>query len=386
VSIYRKGRSYLVRIDVGIDTNGKRRRVSVGAFRTKKEAQAAERWALDDHERGCDLSPRTATIADVVSRFVADRKVQNRAIRTIERYEQLARLAIFPHLGSKPVGKLNRAHVSDWITLLRQRGSVKSQPLSAKSVKHAFALLSAALRWAVRHDIAVRNICESIEAPSAGRCQARAFSEADFGRLIAAADATRWGPFYRLAVATAARRGELLALRWTDIDFERRTLTISRATVESSDPTRRILEKSTKTDRVRSVPLGGLALDALRIQKSMQAQDRLTIGAHFDDSGHVFQTQVGGPIRPFLATDAFRTLRTRLRIAGSLHSLRHTGATWMLANGVDVRTVSSILGHSSASTTLTVYAHVVEGHERAAIDVLCKRLSVALGRKSTEIA
>lgn len=195
--------------------------------------------------------------------------------------------------------------------------------------------------------------------------------------MLRAGDETRWGPFFRVALGTAARRGELLALRWSDVDLDGGTMTIARAVVETSGPRRgaRVVEKTTKTDRVRVVPLGALALDALRTQRRMQAVDRLRIGAAFQDSGHVFQGAIGGALVPYLATDAFRYLRTRLKIDATLHDLRHTAATWMLAGGIDVKTVATVLGHSAASTTLNVYGHVVAGAQAKAVAAIDERLA-----------
>jgi integrase len=175
-----------------------------------------------------------------------------------------------------------------------------------------------------------------------------------------------------------ARRGELLALRWTDVSADGKSITVARALVETANAKARVVEKSTKTNRVRRVPLGVLGAEALRRQKALQAADRLAAGGGYVDSGHVFQMPLGGPISPYLATDAFRNVRARLGLKATLHDLRHTAATWMLNGGIDVRSVAQVLGHTQASTTLAIYSHVLPGAaERAvaAIDERLRRLS-----------
>jgi integrase len=350
------------------------RRRSLGTFGTRREAERAEREALAAKDRGIDLSPRTVTVQELLARFVADRRTKARAVRTVERYEGIVRLLIAPHLGTITVAKLSPAHVSAWIATLQEGGGVGGRPLSAKTAKHAHALLRSALRWAVRHDLASRNVADAVDPPTVGRSRAHALADDEAKRFLEAADQTRWGSFFRIALGTAARRGELLALRWADVSFDAATVTIRHAVVETADPKNRIVEKTTKTDRVRTVPLGALALDALRMQKRTQAENRLRAGGSFADSGHVFQGPLGGPVAPYLATDAFRSLRATLKIDASLHDLRHTAATWMLAGGIDVKTVASVLGHSAASTTLNVYGHVIAGAEARAIIAIDEHL------------
>lgn len=210
------------------------------------------------------------------------------------------------------------------------------------------------------------------------RSEARALGEEEAARFFAAADATRWGPFFRLALGTGARRGELLALRWQDVsvpEVGQATLTIRRAVVELKGKDARIVEKGTKTDRVRTIALGALALDALHRRRTMQSEDRLAAGACFRDSGHVFQGPCGGLIRPDLATAAFAFVRDRAKIKATLHDLRHTAASWMLAAGVDVVSVARILGHATPTTTLGIYAHALPVSESRAITTIDERLA-----------
>jgi integrase len=164
-------------------------------------------------------------------------------------------------------------------------------------------------------------------APTAPRSQARALDEREASRFFAAAGATRWGPFFRLALGCAARRGELLALRWNDVmlpEVGQAALTVRRAFVEGKGKDARIVEKGTKTDRVRTIPLGALAFEALRSQWASQGQERREVGSGYSDTGHVFQTLLGGPVAPFLATDAVRSLCARSKVKATLHDLRHT--------------------------------------------------------------
>ncbi|MFY9860835.1 MAG: tyrosine-type recombinase/integrase [Candidatus Cybelea sp.] len=217
------------------------------------------------------------TIAQLLDHFIADRRAKGRALRTVMRYDELSKLTIAPHVGGIVLAKLSPAHLSSWLATIRERGSAAEKPLAPKSVWHAFTLLRSALRWAVRHDLAWRNVADTIDPPSVPRSQARALDEDEAARLLAVADATRWGPFLRLALGTGARRGELLALRWDDVsipDLGEATLSVRGAFVEPKGKGGRIIEKGTKTDQIRAIPLGDLAVGALRSQWALQAQGR----------------------------------------------------------------------------------------------------------------
>jgi integrase len=383
MSVYRrKSGRYAVLIDLEPSATGGRRRKSIGTYRTRREAEGAERKALEARDNGHDLSPKTVTVGELLDRFIASRREKEPpcALRTVARYEELARLTIKPHLGSIAVAKLKALHVDAWLQLLRDRGSAKGKALSARSRLQAFAVLRAALRWAVKKGITTHNAAAAADPIDVRPAQSKAIDEDEAQRFFAVADATRWGPFFRLALGTGARRGELLALRWEDIclpEAGAATLTVRHALVELKDKDARIVEKGTKTEGIRTIPIGELAVEALRSQWEMQRRDRQAAQEAYLDSGHVFQGELGGPVAPFRATNAFRLTCSRAEVKARLHDLRHTAASWMLAEGVDFATVSKILGHSKVSTTLGIYAHAMESAKARALASIDNRLARA---------
>jgi integrase len=334
----RKNGQYTVRIDSDRTTNGARQRRTVGTFRTRTEAQRAEREALAAKDRGIDLSPKRVTVEALMLLFIEDRKTKDRAVRTVERYESLMKHWIFPKVGSLPLATLKPAHVSDLLANASNAG------LAPKTQKHILNLLRTVLRWAMKLDLVARNVADSIDSPTVPRSNARSLSEEEVRRLLTEADKGRWGGFFRLALATGARRGELLALRWSDITVDEKSVSISRAFVESAKKGVGVLEKGTKTNRARRIPIGVIGTVALRRQRVMQAEDKLKAGGAFQDSGHVFQRPLGGSLSPYMATDGFRYIRDRLKLKATLHDLRHTAATWMLSSGIDIRSVAQVLG------------------------------------------
>ncbi|MHB8462841.1 MAG: tyrosine-type recombinase/integrase [Vulcanimicrobiaceae bacterium] len=341
-------------------------RRSLGTFDTKKEAQKAQRDALAARDRGIDLAPAKVTVADIVERYLRNRK-GHLASKTLQEYEKIANRYIIPHIGAKTLAKLRPAHVAEWQQMLSESGGSEGRNLSAKSVFHARALLSAGLRWACKMQLMMVNPCSAVDAPTVRRSDAKALTRDEVARLLQATGA-RWVPFVTLALTLGSRRGELLALRWSSIDSENATVTISSSLSQTRDG---ISVKGTKTDRARTIPLSRPALEALSRQRAMQAADRLRAGESYQDAGFIFADELGGCISPMAATNAYARIATKAKISSTrLHDLRHTAATTMLLAGIDVATTAGVLGHSTPATTLGVYAHVLGEAKRKATDRL----------------
>lgn len=220
-----------------------------------------------------------------------------------------------------------------------------------------------------------RNVCEAVTTPSVQRSETRALSAAEVAALLTAARETRWSSFITLALTIGARRGEILALHWQDVDLEQGVVTI-RASLSQTKGS--VGLKSTKSGRVRVVPLSAPARDALRKQKVLQSEDRLRIGGVYFVGGAVpvFMDELGNRLSPKAATNAYARIAKNAKISNtSLHATRHTAATNLIAGGIDVRTTANLLGHANPSITLSLYSHVVEGAERNAVDVLARRLN-----------
>ncbi|NNM98716.1 MAG: tyrosine-type recombinase/integrase [Candidatus Eremiobacteraeota bacterium] len=369
MSIYKlPSGNWRVVIDVDRETNGSRGRRSLGAFKTRKDAARAEREALTARDRGIDLAPMTVTIRELADRYLSDREALGRGEKTIEEYRRIIALYIVPHLGEKIVAKLRPAHVSEWIANLSRSGGRDSRALAPKTVRHAFALLNGTMRWAVRMQLAGRNVCEAVTPPTASPSEAKALTSDEVRRLLAVAREGRWSSFATLALTLGARRGELCGLSWSDVDLDAGTVTIRRSLSQTKG---RVVLKGTKSGKSRTLPLSRHAIDALRRQRAAQAADRLKAGGLYGDDGAVFADELGQRVTPKSATNAFARMAEKAKISTTrLHDLRHTAATTLLVNGVDVRTTAGVLGHSTPNVTLSTYAHLVANAQRSAVDSL----------------
>jgi integrase len=375
MSVYkRKSGRWAVLIDVDRKADGKRTRRAIGTFGTRKEAERAQRQALEARDHGINLAPAKLTVAELMTRYIEHRRAIDRTSATIETYEQKSKRYIVPSLGGITLQKLRPAHVAEWIATLRTNGGQNGKPLSAKTVRNVHGLLHGALAWGLGLEYVGRNVADSeaVKPPKAARSPAKALGDDEVARLLTAAAETRWGPFLTLALATGARRGELCALSWSDVDLDAETLTIARSLSQTKN---RVELKGTKTGSIRRLALSRLALDALRRQRAAQAQDKLRARGTYVDEGAVFAMPGGGRITPMAATKAFvRLARAACISTTRLHDTRHTAATHLIVGGTDVRTAAGVLGHASANVTLSIYAHLFADAQRAAIDGLGQRL------------
>lgn len=372
MSVYkRKSGRYAVLVDLEPSALGGRRRKSIGTYRTRKEAEAAERKALEARDRGIDLSPQTVTMLQLVQRYVERCRTKALATKTLERYEELAKCHISPVIGGLTLARLKPAHV------LNVYAKATAKGLSPKSVRHVHSLLHAVLDWSVEQNLCFRNVADVAkrDLPKAQRSPAKALTEEEARRLLEAARSTPWHAFFTLAFCTGARRAELAALRWSNVDLERGTATISESVVR----TKTGLEfKGTKTGSIRVVPLNELAIAALRSHRAAQNKKRLRKGGKYEVRDLVFADPFGQAWNPGSISNAFDRLARDAKLSTTrLHDVRHSAATWLLQSGIDVRTVAAVLGHSTPVTTLNTYAHVMPGAEAKAVEVLGERLGRA---------
>src|SRR5439155_3152535 len=185
--------------------------------------------------------------------------------------------------------------------------------------------------------------------------------------FLAVMDGDRLEAVFILGLTMGLRRGEVLGLSWDDVDLPGRVLLVRRA-LQRVDGALRLVDTKTRSSR-RPLPIPGMAARALDRHRGRQAADRLAIGERWQDVGLVFTTSLGTPLEPRNVNRRFDQLR---RDAGlpwlRLHDLRHACATFLLAHGVDMRTVMEILGHTTVRQTMDRYGHALPDRLRAAAE------------------
>lgn len=399
MSVYkRKSGRWAVLVDVDRGVEQKRRRRTLGTYATRKEAERAERQALEARDRGIDLDPKKVSFADVAERFLKS-VVPELSQVTVARYEEHWRMHIAPSLGKLPISSVKPAHLAELYTRLRtervryrrkaKSGSVTpdkfrvGRPLGPNTVLRVHRFLHRLLGWAERMNLVVQNVARSVDAPKAAPSPARALTVGQVVALLSAAEGTRFYSFFALAIATGMRRGEIGALTWDDVDLERGMVIVRQAV--GQDRNGHSFIKSTKTGRERSVPLNALATAAVKTQRASQAAQKLLKRKEYDDQGFVFADELGRLLELDAVSKEFASLARGLgfkRKGISLHSCRHFGATQALTAGSDVRTVAALLGHASASTTLNVYGHVIAGAQERAVAQIGDAIAAAQARNA----
>ena len=280
---------------------------------------------------------------------------------------------LLPGLGHVKLSKLKAEDIDAFYTRLRSKGGGRrGNGLAPSTIKRTHGVLRRALHQGVRWGWLGANPATAASPPRVLCSDLRPPSPGELGRLLDTAE--RLNPelatFVVLSAACGARRSELLALRWTDIDLDARVMTIARGLVMGNEG---LVEKDTKTHQARTLSLDATTVSNLRAHRKRVLERVMACGRDVPADAFVFSSDGLGrsPMLPDSTSRAFRRLCAHAGVEGfRLHDLRHYVATRLLSAGVDVRTVAGRLGHRNSATTLNVYAHFVPQSDRNAADLL----------------
>ncbi len=355
-NLTRRGRaSWRLKYDVP-DGNGQRGTRYVTLRGTRREAQAQAVKVLASVASGMHIDPSAETVGEFIARWLDG--AHELAGTTVERYRQLAEHQIVPHLGTMPLQKLRRAHLMEWHSKLLATGGTDGRPLSARTVKHAHFVLHRALERAVEGELIARNVAHGVRAPKVETTEIAILKADQIAAVLAALVDHPLYPIVVLALTSGARRGELLALRWSDVDLTAGTIRIERSLEQTSAG---LKFKRPKTRHgVRSITLPPVAVEALHVHRRKQLELRLALGqGKANPDTLVFSTIEGEPMLPNgLSRDWGKFVRTHKLPIVTFHALRHTHASTLIASGLDALTISRRLGHGSPTITLGVYGHL----------------------------
>ncbi len=290
-----------------------------------------------------------------------------RKLSTYDKYETHVRLYLVPLLGTKRLESLSVADVRRFITRVQSAHT-------AATAKEAHRVLRTALTAAVREELITRNVASLVEPPRVKQREIRPWS---LEETLSFLEAARKDPLYAafvLAIVMGLRRGELVGLRWSDVDLDNRVLHVRHQTQRRRGE---LYDDDPKSRRSRVVPMPALCLAPLRWHRLRQREAFERTGVTWSESGYVFATRNGRPVEPRNVYRSFTRVAAGagLRVV-RLHDARHGTATLLTAAGVAPRVIMEILGHSQISITMDVYTHVVQDTQREAIshmDRLLKR-------------
>ena len=354
--------SFELRYSLGADAATGKRRIATATVRgTRKDAEKELRRLLRSLDTGEHVDPTRMTVRQWLTTWLATIQ-QEVASRSHERYASIINQHLIPALGALQINKLAPAHIQNFYNELaitgRQDG--KEGPLAAQSRRQVHRVLSAALSRAVEQQVIARNPCDSFKRrlPKVERREMTILSAEQSKALLAALidDRLYWPVL--IALATGMRRGEVLALRWRNVDFERRTIRV----MESLEKTRAGFRfKSPKNGRGRVITLPTLAIEELHRRKLEQAEELLKVGVRQSGAMLVCAQPDGTSTSPFVLTHSFSNFIAKHKDKFPrvrFHDLRHTHATQLLLAGVHPRIAQERLGHSTVALTLDLYSHV----------------------------
>lgn len=378
-----KGDSWTVWFDLPPGPDGKRQQKSFTVRGTRKDAEREFAKRVHELEHGLYVADQSTTLAQYLERWLQSIKPDVTA-STWKNYSQHVRLHIIPILGNLRLGSIKPAHIdaakTAWLTGARKDRRTDIPGLSPRTVGHIFSTLFTALNKAKRQRIIMVNPCDSVDPPKWERKEFRTITHKTAPALLAAFKESAISAAVVTDIGTGMRRGELLALRWSDVDLDRGMVTVTRA-VEYINREIRFKEPKTKQSR-RAIALPNFVVERLRSYRIEQAERFLALGLGRPTGDTIVFDHLGSVFNP----NTFGSLFKRaLRDAGlphmRLHDLRHSFASMALEAGVDLKTVSTMLGHSTISTTADVYAHVSPALMRSAADQLDKTLGEAIKKR-----
>ena len=381
--------------------DGQRTRIRVYG-RTWEETNQALIKAVAEHQNGPGAATDKRTLAAYLEFWITQVAPHRVRANTLANYRQSIDMHIIPALGSKKLDKLSAKDIRSWLDRIAVQCRCCAQRIDAKRaadkqrccalgnccrvlpaprrLQYYHGVLAVALAHAVREDLLPRNVAKQVQVPSGPPRRYEPLTLTEAHAFLAETRRFLHGEVYELALRTGMRRGEILGLRWTDIDFETNTLTIRRTVQRVIGQGK--LEMPTKTKSSdRRIPLSPPCIKVLKEHVAFQRAQRERAGKNWTETDYVFTSSVGTPLEPQHITQNMKTLCERAGIRRiRFHDLRHSCATLLIESGVPLITVKELLGHSNIMITANTYTHTRLPHQADALRLLDDQLDHSDGK------
>lgn len=352
--------------------NGVRERITKRGFRTKKEAEKAMVEARAAIHKGEYVEPTKLLFREYLHDWIKTKR--NLGEQTLELYESYLRTHIIPVLGHIPLAKMTAHDIELFLDTLHEKG------LSASTTKRIFSVVNAALNAAETKDLVPKNVANKVEKPQVSRRRELVVWDPAFVTefLEKTRNASRYWIAVYLAVMTGMRQGEILGLRWSDIDFEKRNLTIQ----QTVNRHREIKAGAKTIKSMRSVALSPDTIEVLKEHRKLIMMEQVAHGPAYQNNDLVVCTKFGGPVTQRAIQKVWTSF---LKKTGApkitFHDLRHTHASLLIKQGVHIKVISERLGHSSVSITMDTYGHLMPNMQEDAANGLDALMKSTANRK-----
>lgn len=361
---------YQITVDGGRDPlTGKRNRVFRNVKGSKRDANAVMHRLIAEMEQGKVVKKSNKTVAEWMEEWLS-LYLPNIEETTRVGYKTKIKCYIIPAIGHIQIGSLRAEHVQKMVNDMIARN------LSPKNIRDAYNNINAAMKKAVVLRYVAYNPCEGVVLPKLKKYRAQVYDQKLIHQLL---DMIRGTDLYLpvfLCVTVGLRRGEMLALRWDDIDFYNKLLKVRHNMVRGE---KGYIIKAPKSEAgIRDIAIGDEVLEELRLARSQYLADAFSYGPGFQNLGFVIRQADGSPYKPDSMTQKWERFLEESGLPKiRLHDLRHSNATALIQAGVNPRVVQQRLGHSDVSITLNTYTHVLPEMDAAAAEkidtILLKR-------------
>lgn len=349
-SVKKEGNSWYYVFYLEKDINGKRKQKKKRGFKTKREAQHALAEALNAINKGTYIEPSNILYKDYLTEWFSI-KQNSIGIQTAKVYENNLKNRIIPALGNFTLSKLTTLQIQSFINSLNDEG------LKRTTVKKSFEIIRNSLEHALDFDLVSKNAASKVKLPKSNKKEMKVWNEHEVNRFLEAGQEDPLYVVFYLALMTGMRQGEILGLRWKDIDLSRGLIMI-RQTLSHDGKT--FIPGAKTQSSLRTINLSDLTIKFLKNKKYKIAKEKLCFGPAYQDHDLVACTQHGTPLNPSNVRRTFKRLIKLSKVTDiRFHDLRHTHATLLLAKGVNIKIISERLGHSNIKVTLDTYSHVL---------------------------
>jgi len=318
--------------------------------KTQSECRAWIKEMLQQIDAGLSFEGTHVTLARFVGTWL-DGKELSRRPKTVQQYRQIARQHILPVLGRMRLQDIQPAHIKQLYALKQKEGR------GARTIQLIHAVLHNALKQAVREGLLGRNPASAVERPKVEQSEMRIFNEEQIQQFLIAASGSSFEAVYYLALATGMREGELLGLKWSDIDWNKGVLFVQRQLQQISGQGYVFSPPKTRSGR-RKIKVGSVTLKQLEAHQERQTLEKAVAGERWQEHDLVFPTTLGTPLDHKRVRNEFKSILKQAGLpAIRFHDLRHTSLNALLDMGLPVNTVQGRAGHAKPSTTVNIYGH-----------------------------